>query len=142
MIDGLVRALRGIRGALDVASVMVGVIVIGTIAGAAMGTFALVIPWSQDQAAQTSLQAVRTAERVVYTLEGQYLDFDDLVDADLVQPAPAVTVATGDDGHCWAAAIRSVSGNTFWADSAHETVQVYVPDESASPCVDLETIRP
>ena len=142
MVDVVVHALRGVRGAFDLASIMVGVIVIGTIAGAVMGTVALVIPWSQDRAAEASLGAVRTAERVVYAVGGTYLDFDARHAAGLVQPAPAVTIDTGDDGQCWASAVRSVSGNIFWADSARETVQVYVPGTSTSPCVSLELILP
>ena len=60
----LMAALRGQNGAIDLASIMVGVLVIGIIGGVIAATVFAVIPWSQDQAAQADLGQVRQAEGV------------------------------------------------------------------------------
>ena len=54
------------RGAIDLASIMVGVLVIGIIGAVIAATVFAVIPWSQDQAAQQNLDAIKTAESVQY----------------------------------------------------------------------------
>ena len=60
----LMAALRGQNGAIDLASIMVGVLVIGIIGGVIAATVFAVVPWSQDQAAQADLGQVRQAEGV------------------------------------------------------------------------------
>ncbi|MCU1584083.1 MAG: hypothetical protein JWM49_639 [Microbacteriaceae bacterium] len=57
---------RDDEGAIDLASIMVGVLVIGIIAGVIAATVFAVIPWSQDNAAKQALGAVSTAESVQY----------------------------------------------------------------------------
>ena len=57
-----VDALKTEDGAIDLASIMVGVIVIGVIAGVIAATVFAVIPWAQDKAAGSSLDAVNAAE--------------------------------------------------------------------------------
>jgi len=52
------------RGAIDLASIMVGIIVIGIIGGVIGATVYAVVPWAQDNAAKGSLDAVRTAQNV------------------------------------------------------------------------------
>ena len=61
-IRNLRTALRSVGGAIDLASIMVGVIVIGVIAGVIAATVFAVIPWTQDRAAKANLDAVRTAK--------------------------------------------------------------------------------
>lgn len=63
---GFRKALND-QGAIDLASIMVGVLVIGIIGGVIAATVFAVIPWSQDQAAQQALGAVATAESVQYS---------------------------------------------------------------------------
>lgn len=49
-------------GAIDLASIMVGVIVIGLIGGVVAATVFTVIPWSQDNAAKQQLDSISSAE--------------------------------------------------------------------------------
>jgi hypothetical protein len=63
---GFFGALKSEGGAIDLASIMVGVIVIGIIAGVIAATVFAVIPWAQDNAAKQSLDAVHQAESVSY----------------------------------------------------------------------------
>lgn len=50
------------EGAVDLASIMVGIVVIGIVAGAIAATVFAVIPWSQDKTAKSELNNVATAE--------------------------------------------------------------------------------
>jgi hypothetical protein len=60
------QRLISTRGAIDLASIMVGVLVIGIIGGVIAAMVFAVIPWSQDSAAKQTLSAVRDAESVWY----------------------------------------------------------------------------
>lgn len=53
---------RNEKGAIDLASIMVGVIVVGLIGGVIAATIFAVIPWAQDQAAKQQLDNIVTAE--------------------------------------------------------------------------------
>lgn len=49
-------------GAIDLASIMVGIIVIGLIGGIIAATVFAIIPWSQDNAAKQQLDSIATAQ--------------------------------------------------------------------------------
>ena len=52
------------NGAIDLASIMVGIIVIGIIGGVIAATVFAIIPWAQDNAAKANLNAVKQAQSV------------------------------------------------------------------------------
>ena len=56
------EAFKNEEGAIDLASIMVGIIVIGIIGGVIAATVFAVIPWAQDNAAKGVLDSVATAE--------------------------------------------------------------------------------
>jgi type II secretory pathway pseudopilin PulG len=56
------EAFKNEEGAIDLASIMVGIIVIGLIGGVIAATVFAVIPWAQDNAAKQQLDAVVTAQ--------------------------------------------------------------------------------
>lgn len=55
-------AFKNADGAIDLASIMVGIIVIGIIGGVVAATVFAVIPWAQDNRAKSNISSVRTAE--------------------------------------------------------------------------------
>lgn len=55
-------ALKSSRAAIDLASIMVGTIIIGLVGGVIAATVFAVIPWSQDNAAKQQLDSVASAE--------------------------------------------------------------------------------
>lgn len=61
--DGL---FKNEQGAIDLASIMVGVIVIGLIGGVIAATVFAVIPWAQDAAAKHQLESIHTAENAYF----------------------------------------------------------------------------
>lgn len=56
------EAFRNEDGAIDLASIMVGIIVIGLIGGVIAATVFAVIPWAQDNAAKQQLDSVAAAQ--------------------------------------------------------------------------------
>jgi hypothetical protein len=56
------NALKSSRAAIDLASIMVGIIVIGLIGGVIAATVFAVIPWAQNNAAKQQLDSVVSAE--------------------------------------------------------------------------------
>jgi type II secretory pathway pseudopilin PulG len=62
------EAFKNEAGAIDLASIMVGIIVIGLIGGVIAATVFAVIPWAQDNAAKQQLDAVVTAQSAYFGL--------------------------------------------------------------------------
>jgi len=62
------KVLISSRAAIDLASIMVGIIIIGLIGGVIAATVFAVIPWSQDKAAKQQLESVHIAENAFFGL--------------------------------------------------------------------------
>lgn len=121
---GILAVLRSPAGAIDLASIMVGVLVIGIIGGVIAATVFAVIPWSQDEAAKGALDSVKTAESVQFAFStgdgaGEYLDVAGLVSGELLQSTTKVVILT--DGDSYTAVTRSDSGAYFSIASANPT---------------------
>lgn len=69
LIRGL---LRENRGAIDLTSIIVGVIIVGIVSTVISAIVFKAIPWAQDQATQTGLAQLRIAQEVANTRDGQY----------------------------------------------------------------------
>ena len=65
------EAFKNEEGAIDLASIMVGIIVIGLIGGVIAATVFAVIPWAQDNAAKQQLDSVASAESAYIGLSTQ-----------------------------------------------------------------------
>jgi surface protein len=77
----LTTSLHTTRGAIDLASIMVGVLVLGIIAGViAIAVFA-VIPWAQNEAAKGDIESVRVAEAVYKASNGVFADEETLYES-------------------------------------------------------------
>jgi type II secretory pathway pseudopilin PulG len=155
------------RAAIDLASIMVGIIVIGIIGGIIAATVFIVIPWAQDNAAKASIGAVKTAESAYrgfsaqkgapgsYGNKEQLVNYDTTAtdnnagaitqaDGGLLQDSDTLLVAsaTDSDGQpCYSVASHSGSGKTFYA-----TNKKQIPTEepqTTADCVLLdETMFP
>ena len=117
--------LRSEGGALDLASIMVGVLVIGIVGGVIAATVFAVIPWSQDRAARGALDAVKTAESVQYGQSagngsGVFMGDADLSGttnasgAALMQASTRVKVTISTDGQHYIGASASETGTVFY----------------------------
>jgi len=117
-------------GAIDLASIMVGIIVIGLIGGVIAATVFAVIPWAQDNAAKQQLDSVASAQSayiglstdanngVVTTTDskGSFGTAAQLKSANLFDAANAnVSIATAGSGSTahYGAITKSPSGNYY-----------------------------
>jgi len=125
-------------GAIDLASIMVGIIVIGLIGGVIAATVFAVIPWAQDNAAKQQLDSVASAESAYIGLStdgGNQQSFGALVTAtgatqgQLIAPNGSDVLFDGSglganisviknakvgNGAHYAAAVKSASGKVFY----------------------------
>jgi hypothetical protein len=136
--SSLKEAFTNEDGAIDLASIMVGIIVIGLIGGVIAATVFAVIPWAQDNAAKQQLDSVASAESAYIGLStndvsgnGQQQSFASLTGNTITgpdgsvlfdatglnggtTPKLAVTASgTGNSTH-YGAAVRSDSGKVFY----------------------------
>jgi hypothetical protein len=150
----LANLRHSVAGAIDLASIMVGVIVLGVIASVIAATVFVVIPWAQDNAAKGDLGAVREAQSVARVQEGSFLTVPQLVEKGYL---PSGTTASGDvgvttasvgaaasvgtlfgsvnaAGDCYLAASTSATGNIFYTTSKSVDIHQYVKEVSVSDC--------
>ncbi|WP_157497263.1 hypothetical protein [Leifsonia sp. Leaf264] len=136
--------VRRTRAAIDLASIMVGVLVIAIVAGALSVTTFGVIPWAQNEAAKAYLTEVSDAESAAKlpnpTIQqsGRYLPNDLLATAGFLDERAGATVATDLGGTCFAAVAKSDSGPVYWVSDRSPKPLLYLGDHD--PCTDLSAM--
>lgn len=141
-------AFSSSQAAIDLASIMVGVIVIGLIGGVISATVFAIIPWAQDKAAKASLSSVHTAESAYAGFsvgdDGEkkqtFGNYDDLKaeHGGLLQESERLIVSTGTNNKdCYVAVITSETGNRFWIDNKISAPRMYQEGDQ-SECLNLE----
>jgi len=126
------------KGAFDLASVMVGVLVIGIIGGVAAAAIFAVIPWAQDNAAKSSLSAIDEAQNAAAYNGGTYKDLATLQAATGLSGGE-LQVVVGDAGQCYLSASKSASGKVFYKTSKKSTIYEKAAN-SVSDCANLSSI--
>jgi hypothetical protein len=123
------EAFTNEEGAIDLASIMVGIIVIGLIGGVIAATVFAVIPWAQDNAAKQQLDAVVTAQSAKAGMDdGKYsTDLGSFLDTSSTKVGLR---SNGSD--CYGAFVTSASGNSFYVSSA-KTQPVKIAANAAWP---------
>jgi hypothetical protein len=136
--SSLKEAFTNEDGAIDLASIMVGIIVIGLIGGVIAATVFAVIPWAQDNAAKQQLDSVASAESAYIGLSttdntgaGTQQSFASLTSNKITgsdgstlfdatglnsgaKPQLAVSASGTGNGAHYGAAVRSASGKVFY----------------------------
>ena len=135
-IATLTKTLADARGAIDLASIMVGVLVIGIIGAVIAATVFAVVPWSQDEAAKQSLDSVQTAQEAAYVLTepNRYYDEPSLVGQGLLPDSDTITIGTDTDGTCYVAVAKSSTGKHYWVDQSGPTVHEYTVGATSDNC--------
>lgn len=116
------EAFKNEEGAIDLASIMVGIIVIGLIGGVIAATVFAVIPWAQDNAAKQQLDSIASAQSAYIGLSADSgnikfgtaneLKTAGLFDATSVADIKTGVIGGGNTAH-YAAAKKSSSGTWF-----------------------------
>lgn len=130
--------LNNEKGAIDLASIMVGVIVIGLIGSIIAATIFAVIPWAQDNAAKQQLDNIVTAENAYMGYSSvtpsmlptgartnSYGDSVDLESAGLLKQGKAYCVIETPDGKGYNAYSYSASTKIFTASNTTTKPQPY-----------------
>lgn len=134
----LSQRLRSARGALDLASVMVGAIVVAVLGSVIAAGVLVAVPWAGEKAAQEDLTALTDAETVYFAKStdggsGEYvIDFDGtdssnrtLDTAGLVKHRPSqnVSVITNWNGTAYIARSIAPSGTRYYATSGSDRAE-------------------
>ena len=134
-------SFRNEDGAIDLASIMVGIMVIGLIGGVIAATTFSVIPWSQDNAAKQQLESIHTAQNAYFGINadpsqiltaGQtsntFTDSAGLDNADLLTTDDSYCVVPLSGGKDYQAYSKSGSGTVFTASNSNKkAVPVVAP---------------
>jgi hypothetical protein len=141
----ILEVLKNTKAAIDLASIMVGVLVIGVLASViAVAVFA-VIPWSQNEAAKSALNSVDEAQSVSFANAGSdgpgvYSGFSNLVANGWIEDSANADSATNFAGSCYVAVTRSDAGKFFYSTNQMPTPAEYVPGTSnTDECVGINT---
>lgn len=132
------RRFATATGAIDLASILVGVIIVAVIAGVLTTSAAIAIPWAQDQGAKQALNNLRIAEASANVKTGVYLNETDLVAGKFIDSKRAMADVPA-DGSCYIGAIKSQSGTILWISSGDNTVNTYKTGDT-SICSDLKRL--
>jgi surface protein len=139
------QVLKSSRAAIDLASIMVGVIIIGIIGGIIGATVFAVIPWTQDKAAKQQLESIHTAENAFFglnsdanavlkntTVRSTFADSTQLSANDLLTEGQTYCVTKINSGKGYNAYVRSASGKVFAASNVDQQATVY----TGTSCLD------
>ena len=129
---GFARRFRDQSGAVDLASIMVGVIVLGIVSGIIAATVFVVIPWAQDEAAQQSLEAVATAESTAMVDPGGYQTAAELTANQMLPQSASLKVATDAAADCYVALSQSATGKIYWITNEDQTPQLWQTGDGSS----------
>lgn len=140
-------------GAIDLGSIMVGIIVIGLIGGVIAATVFAVIPWAQDAAAKHQLEAIHTAENAYFGFSAtslsslptgakpnSFVNSSGLAESSLLIETPKKYCAATTDGKGYDAYSLSATGKV-WASSDKKEAPHVVSYTAidASLCPELKT---
>ena len=133
-------------GAIDLASIMVGIIVIGLIGGVLAATVFAVIPWAQDNAAKQQLDSIASAESAYMGLSSatpsplpagyavnSFGNSAQLKAANLLQTGNTYCAVTPADGKSYSGYSKSASGKV-WVMTDKNTKPALFPDVVPTEC--------
>ena len=134
---GLRRTLSNSDGVIDLASILVGVLVLAIIAGITSVTLVSSASWSQDRISKQALSAVASAQQSVRAVDGDYFAYDSKTgsnyqkladDPALIEYAGRVIVDIR-AGH-WLATARSDSGSISFQTSESKSQYTVAPNDT------------
>jgi surface protein len=133
-------------GAIDLASIMVGVIVIGLIGGVIAATVFAVIPWTQDNAAKQQLDSIVQAENAYFGLSAanpsplpagtpanSFGKSAELANAKLLITGPRYCVITPDDKKSYTGYSQSASGAIFTVTDKNSKPEQFIVPSGMKP---------
>ena len=129
---------RNEEGAIDLSSIMVGIIVIGLIGGVIAATVFAVIPWTQDNAAKQQLDSVVSAQNAYMGLTSSqatqlganaktnsFGSSSDLESSNLLKQGVSYCTVPSSDGKTYTAFSQSKTGQVWSVSSTNTKPEIY-----------------
>ena len=133
---------RNEKGAMDLSSIMVGVLVIGLIGGVIAATVFAVIPWTQDNAAKQQIVSLHSAQNAYFGLSSSpssvlpasaprnsFYDSPGLELAGLMTQSDSYCTVPINGGREYDAYSKSNSGKIFKSTNGNKTAVALAPGE-------------
>lgn len=148
LISALHRRALSLRAAVDLVSIMVGVIIVGIISAVLLSSVFVVIPWAQVEAGKQTIKAVADAEKISRTLpigtasSGRYRTVSALASNDLLSGETTARAAVNAAGDCYIAA-GAINGDVWFMDSTMANPKKWdgvAANPSACPDVDFPAL--
>lgn len=135
---------RNSYGAIDLVSIIAGIVIVGIIGSVVGATIFGVIPWVQDKAAKNALLSISQAESTYsgYNKTGNsdtYLTLDDLVANGYVMASNKAKATVNNMNDCFVSVSLSDTGKVFWSDSYTNVIKQY-ESGAKSLCQDLTVL--
>jgi type II secretory pathway pseudopilin PulG len=123
----MMNLFKSSKGAVDLPSIIVGIIVVGVLAGITSVTVLGIIPWAQNNSARQALTSLSTAQNSYKQAYDVYGTQAQLVDKKLLAANDKTCSTISADGLTYASASKSTTGKMFANSSATlQTRQVAV----------------
>lgn len=119
---------RNEKGAMDLTSIIVSVVVIGILSSVVAATIFVLIPWAQDGAARNKLAQLSTSQTSYYQKADVYTNTETLVAENYFEVDPSLcTRADATEGYV--SEVKSQTGKVFRSTkAAKEPVEVAPAD--------------
>lgn len=115
------HALGAEKGAFDLPSILVGVVVVGILVAGVLASIFGVIPFAQNKGAQQDLDAIRTAQGTMKAKDGAFGNRAALAGSGYVSLPDSAVVDSDGKGFC--ASVTSQSGKKFRITSDNSNAQ-------------------
>lgn len=118
------NSLRNERGAFDLPSILIGVVVIGVLTAGVLAAIFGAIPFAQEDGAKQDLASIRTAQGVQLAQGGAYLGKAALEASDSVSSLPsAMQIFQSRNGAGYCASNPTPTGKTFIVTGKNSSVE-------------------
>ena len=131
MRSGVLRRFRHVQGAIDIASVLAGVVILGIVTSIAAASLAVVIPWVNDQAAAKDLSSLTVSESSARAGAAQFVPVDQLAPYGYHPSTGTAKIAFGPGNQCYVAVIQSQTGKLLYVTSRNISVRSVDPTGDA-----------
>lgn len=131
--DGIEVSIPNIIVAVSVSIAIIAAVIIGVV---------WVVPWAEDNNAQSALSTIQNAEQLYFAQNNIYGTPEQLVSSGsnqvLLKGNTAFNITASKLGYCAVVADTS-TGNDFYADSASAVISSSAPTDSPVTCPDPKT---
>jgi len=117
---------KSTKGAFDLPSIMVGIVVLGIISGITIATIFTAIPWAQDNSTIATVNGLHSAESSYLVKKGTYGVTDELATAKVISSKKNLYARTNATKDCYLIFSVSDSGAVFFATDKTTVAQKYI----------------